>query len=164
MQIISDKFGVVKIDDNSIIDFPGGIPGFTNLTKFAIVKCLQTDPVQWFQSVEDGHVTLPVINPFLIKPDYNIEINDDDLDLIQTHNEEDLIVLNVMVLPEDLKNMTINLMAPILVNIKDMIGCQIMMDHREVPLRYPAYQALMEYYTNDDAEGVGDSAGFNKKD
>jgi flagellar assembly factor FliW len=69
-----------------------------------------------------------------------------------------------MVLPEDLRNMTINLMAPILVNIRDLIGCQILMDHREVPLRYPAYQALMEYYSDNDAEGVGDSAGSDKKD
>lgn len=163
MQIISDKFGMVKIDDNSIIDFPGGIPGFSNLTKFAIVKCLQTEPIQWFQSVEDGHITLPVINPFLVKADYNIEINDDDLDLLQTHNEEDLIVLNVMVLPDNLKSMTINLMAPVLINIKKMIGCQVLMDHREVPLRYPAYVPLMEYYKNN-KEGVDDNVGADQKD
>jgi Uncharacterized protein conserved in bacteria len=163
VQIISDKFGMVKIDDNSIIDFPGGIPGFSNLTKFAIVKCLQTEPIQWFQSVEDGHITLPVINPFLIKPDYNIEINDDDLELLQTHNEEDLIVLNVMVLPNDLKEMTINLMAPILINIKKMVGCQVLMDHREVPLRFNAYVPLMEYYKNN-KEGVDDNAGTDQED
>jgi flagellar assembly factor FliW len=113
--------------------------------------------------VEDGHITLPVINPFLIKSDYNIEINDDDLELLQTHNEEDLIVLNVMVLPIDLKNMTMNLMAPILINIKKMVGCQVLMDHREVPLRFPVYISLMEYYKNN-KEGVDEHAGIDQKD
>ena len=161
MQIKSDKFGLVEINESSVIDFPGGIPGFTDLSKFAIVKCEQTEPIQWFQSVEDGHVTLPVINPFLIKSDYNIEINDDELDLIRTHNEEDLLVYNVMVLPEDLRQMTINLMAPILINIKDMIGCQVLMDHKDIPLKYPAYDALMEYHK--DAER-GDSGACSDKE
>jgi flagellar assembly factor FliW len=161
MRIFSDRFGPVDIDDESIIAFPDGIPGFDHLRKFAVVKCMQTEPIQWFQSVEDGHVTLPVINPFLIKPDYSIEIADEDLDIIRTRNEEDLIVLSVMVLPEDLHQMTVNLMAPIVINIKGMIGCQMMMDHGDVPLSLPAFELLMEYYKN--AEEVDRSAGSDEK-
>ena len=123
---------------------------------------MQTEPIQWFQSLEDGRVTLPVINPFLIKPDYGIEIADEDLDIIHTHNEEDLIVLNVMVLPEKLEDMTVNMMAPLIINIKDMIGCQVMMDHRDVPMRLPAFALLMEYYKNN--EEVDGHAGVDEKD
>ncbi len=162
MQILSDRFGPVEIDSESVIDFPEGIPGFDHLSKFAVVKCMQTEPIQWLQSVEDGHVTLPVINPFLIRPDYNIEISDEELDIIGTRSEEDLIVLSVMVLPEDLHDMTVNLMAPIVINIRDMNGCQVMMDNRDVPLRLPAFEPLMEYYKN--AEEVDGFAGFDEKD
>ncbi len=162
MQIVSDKFGPVDIDDESVIRFPDGIPGFDHLRKFAVVKCLQTEPIQWFQSVEEGHVALPVINPFLIKPDYSVEIADKDLDVIQTRSDEDLIVLSVMVLPEDLHQMTVNLMAPIVINIKDMIGCQVIMDREDVPLRIPAFDLLIQYYKN--VEEVDDCVGFDEKD
>lgn len=161
MQILSDRFGPVEIDDGSVIDFPEGIPGFNHLRKFAVVKCMQTEPIQWFQSVEDGHVALPVINPFLIKPDYSIEIADEDLEVISIRSEEDLIVFSVMVLPEDLHDMTVNLMAPILINIRDMIGCQVMMDGRDIPLRLPAFEMLMECYRN--AKEVEGCAGSDAK-
>jgi len=160
MQILSDRFGPVDIDDNSIIRFPDGIPGFEKLRTFAVVKCMQTEPIQWLQSVEDGHVTLPVINPFLIKPDYGIEIADEDLESIRTHEEEDLLVLSVMVLPENLEDMSVNLMAPLVINIRDMIGCQVIMDYRDVPLHLPAFELLMDYYKNN-AEEVEGIAGFD---
>ena len=44
----------------------------------------------------DETVSIPIINPFIIKPDYEIEVNDEELDLIKTHDEEELVVLNIM--------------------------------------------------------------------
>lgn len=158
MEIISSRFGTVDINETSIITFPGGLPGFDDLIKFAIIRCDQTEPIQWLQSVEDADVSLPIINPFIIKQDYEIEVNDDELDMIKTHSEEDMIVLNIMVLPEDLDKMTVNLMAPVLINVKEMLGTQVMMDYKPLPIRYPAFDALMKYYRDLEKE-VGASVG-----
>ncbi|MGI6152237.1 MAG: flagellar assembly protein FliW [Christensenellaceae bacterium] len=157
MEINSVRFGIVQINEQSIINFPEGLPGFKELTKFAIIRCDQTEPIQWLQSIDDEDVSIPIINPFIIKPDYEIEVNDDELDLIDTHTEEDLIVLNVMVLPDDLSKMTVNLMAPLLINIKKMIGMQVMMDYKPLSIQHPVFEALTEYYKN--AEEVAEHAG-----
>ncbi len=160
MEIISSRFGTVNINEKSIITFPGGLPGFANLTKFTIIRCDQTEPIQWLQSIEDVDVSVPIINPFIIKPEYEIEVNDDELEIIKTHSEEDMIVLNIMVLPEELSKMTVNLMAPVLINVKEMLGTQVMMDYKPLPIRYPAFDSLMKYYRNISKE-VGLSAGSN---
>ena len=161
MEINSSRFGAVEINERSIIVFPDCLPGFDNLHQYAIIRCDQTEPIQWLQSVDDADISIPVINPFLIKSDYEIEVNDDELDHIKTHSEENMIVLCIMVLPDDLSKMTINLMAPLLINVDEMLGIQIMMDYKPLPLRFEAFDALMEYYNNRDenAEGRNGDAG-----
>lgn len=163
MEINSARFGTVDINENSIISFPDNLPGFTDLSKFAIIKCEQTDPIQWLQSIEDEAIAIPIINPFLIKPDYEIEVSDEELDIIESHNEEEMIVLNIMVLPEDLSQMTVNLMAPLLINVSKMLGSQIMMDYKPLPIRYPAFEPLMEYYKKGTGE-VEPDAGADAED
>ncbi|WP_066683523.1 flagellar assembly protein FliW [Christensenella intestinihominis] len=161
MKIQSARFGIIEINDQSIISFDGGLPGLEGLEKYAIIRCDQTDPIQWLQSVDNQDVSIPIINPFLLKPDYEIEIDDSELDLIQTHSEEDLVVLCIMVIPDDLTKMTINLMAPLLVNIRKMIGAQIMMDYITLPISEPAFDALIEYYKKE-GEVAADAGSVEK--
>ncbi len=163
MKMYSTRFGDIEIDDNSIITFPYGLPGFSDLLKFTIISCDQTEPIRWLQSIDNEDVSIPIINPFIIKGDYEIEVNDDELDVINTHSEEDMIVLNIMVLPEELDKMTVNLMAPLLINVKEMLGTQIMMDYKPIPIKYPAYDSLMTYYKNILTEEVGQNAGSDAK-
>jgi hypothetical protein len=60
--------------------------------------------------------------------------------------------------------MTVNLMAPILINVKEMLGVQIMMDYKPLPLRYPAFEALMKYYNeNIGPKEVEQDAGVDAK-
>ena len=160
MEIKSARFGEVEISEHSVITFPTGIPGLKDLTRFAIIRCDQTEPIQWLQSMTDETVSIPIINPFIIKPDYEIVVNDEELDLIKTHDEEELVVLNIMVLPEELPKMTVNLMAPLLINIKEMLGIQVLMDYKPMPISYPAFDLLMEYYKKKEAD---DNAGADKK-
>ncbi len=156
MQIKSAKFGVVDIDDSSIIEFPKGIPGFEDKHRFTMLRCDQTEPIQWMQNLEDEYVVFPVLNPFIINPEYFIEVNDEDLEVIGTKDEEEIIVVCIMVIPEDLREMTANFMSPVLVNTSKMLGAQIMMDHREGQLRINAYEKLLEYYNEEDGDAGTD--------
>ena len=161
MKIVSTRFGEIEINDNSIIRFIGGLPGVEELDRYAIIRCDQTEPIHWLQSLDDPDIAIPIVNPFILKPDYEIEVDDGDLDLIGTHKEEDLVVLSIMVIPEDISKMTANLMAPLLINIKKMVGAQMMMDYKTLPIRFPAFEALVKYYHQ--KEGVEADAGIDAK-
>lgn len=160
MIINSLKFGEIEIDDSTIITFPEGLPGFETTKRFAVVNCEYTDPIQWLHSVDDSSAVLPVVNPYLLVQGYDVEVDDTDLEIIGTKREEDIILLNVMVLPEELSNMTINLMAPILINVRKLLGKQIFMDHKDIPIKKPVFKELMNYYLAEEARAI---AGTDEK-
>ncbi len=147
MTIETNRFGRVNIDPSHIIRFEEGLLGFEQLKRYAIVLCEATEPIQWLQAVDDPTVSLPIVNPFLIKPDYELDVDDGELHSIGMPTVEDILIVNAMVLPEQIKNATINLSAPILVNLKTKQGRQIVMEYsQENAIRYPAFDALADYF------------------
>lgn len=153
------RFGHVNINEDSILTFDDGLYGFEDLKKFAIVNCTETEPIYWLQSIEDGDISLPIIDPFIIKEDYVIDVDDKELESIDTQKEEDLIVYNVVVLPEDITKITVNLVAPIIINVSNNKAKQVILGlEQDTSVKYPAFTPLMNYYK--EAEK---SAGTNKE-
>ena len=140
--IIETRFGISKTSESKIITFPFGLPGFEDLHKFIIVEVDETRPVYWLQSIENKHIALPVIVSLAILSDYNINIRENELEDLQLESPDDLLILNVVVIPEDVTKMTVNLAAPVVINAKRGIGKQIIIDAAELPLRYPVYEAI----------------------
>ncbi len=159
MDLNTVRFGQIQIDDESILTFDNGIYGFEDLKKFAIINCTETEPIFWLQSVEDGDVSVPIIDPFIIKEDYVIDVDDKELMSIGTEKEEDIIVYNVVVLPEDITKITINLVAPIIINISNNKAKQVILGlEQDTSVKYPAFTPLMNYYKE-----VEKGAGTNKE-
>ena len=140
--IIETRFGTSETSENKIIDFPAGLPGFEELRRFIIVEADNTKPIYWLQSIENKHIALPVIVSFAIISDYNIDIRENELEDLDLESKNDLLILNVVVIPEDVRKMTVNLAAPVVINAKRGIGKQIIIDAAELPLRFPVYEAI----------------------
>ncbi len=143
MIIDTSRFGSFDIKDNKIIDFPWGLPGFEDLHKFIILEVSDTKPIYWLQSTDNKYIALPVIVSFEVLSDYSIYIKEHELEGLYVESKNDLLILNVTVIPEDIKDMTINLAAPIVINVKHGIGKQIIIDAKELPIRFPGYEAVI---------------------
>jgi flagellar assembly factor FliW len=141
MHIQTAVFGELDISEDRIITFPEGIPGFENLTKFVIIILDQTKPFLWLQSVDDD-VSIPVISPFDIDRDYSPSVDDALFEEIQLHREEDLLVLVVAVIPPVITRMTANMAAPILINIAENLGRQVLVEDGEYPIRCPIFETV----------------------
>ena len=144
MIIETDRFGTFDTKDSKIIEFPSGLPGFEDLHKFIILEVSNTKPIYWLQSTENKFIALPVIISFEILENYNIDIRENELDDLYVESKNDLLIMNVVVIPADMKKMTVNLAAPIIINAKRGIGKQIVIDAKELPIRYPVYEAVMK--------------------
>ena len=142
--LIETRFGTSETHEEKIINFPAGLPGFEELHRFIIIEASNTKPIYWLQSVENKDIALPVIISFAILNDYNINIRENELDDLFVESKNDLLVLNVVVIPEDMTKMTVNLAAPVVINAKRGVGKQIIIDASELPLRYPVYEAIRE--------------------
>ncbi len=164
MNVETLRFGRVSIDTESILSFDSGVLGFEDLKRFAIILCEGTEPIQWLQAIDDPMVCLAIINPFLIKPDYELDVDDSEMASIGMPSIEDILIVSVMVLPERLQDATINLSAPILINLKNRSGRQIVMEYSpHNAIRYPAFRALADYYIKQEQKEQK-HAGVDKKD
>lgn len=152
MFIDTARFGNFDLKDSKIIEFPSGLPGFEELRDFIILEINETKPLYWLQSTQNKYISLPVIIPFELLDDYFIEIRENELKGLQIENKNDLLILNVVVVPEDTSKMTANLAAPIIINLKLGIGKQLVIDAADLPIRYPIYQMIMKKLRGGDAD------------
>ena len=138
-------FGEVTIDDNKMIHFPGGIVGFPDLQDFALIHDSEDGKegsIHWLQSVQEPNFAMPVIDPLRVKTDYNPEADDELLSTIGEINPDELLVLVTITVPSDLTKMTVNLMAPFVINVATRKACQVIVDGYEI--KFPIYDILQK--------------------
>lgn len=144
MMIETERFGSIDINNCKVIKFLNGLPGFEELKEFIILEADESKPLYWLQSTENMHVCLPMIIPFELMEDYFVEIHDSELNDIDITDQNDLMLMNVVVIPEDITKMTANMAAPIVINAKSGIGKQIIIDSKELSVRHPIYESIMQ--------------------
>ena len=142
MKIKTLQFGEIDVQKSKLIDFEQGLPGFEELRQFVMINADGAGPVYWLQSVEEPQIALSVVDPFELVPDYALELGDQELDALQLEDERELMVLGVTVIPKDIRKMTVNLAAPILINTRQGIGKQIVMDDKRFSTRHPVYDGF----------------------
>jgi flagellar assembly factor FliW len=144
--MMTRAFGEIEIDESKVIEFPGGIIGFPDLQHFVLLYDEEqgSNTVKWLQSVEEPGFAMPVINPLIVKEDYNPSVDDELLKPLGEMKDEDMVVLVTMTIPHELEKMTVNLRGPIIINSATCKGCQIIIDSDEYKVKYPIYEKLAE--------------------
>ena len=136
MTIKTSRFGEVSYKKEDLLIFPRGIPAFENMHEW-ILAGSDDSAIKWLQSINDGDLALPVTSPDAIQPDYNARIPEDELKMIGSVNPADLALLIVVSIPPAAPwNMTANLRAPILINLKTHKAVQVIALNEEYPIRH----------------------------
>ena len=145
MKVNTRVFGEIDIEQEKIITFPKGIVGFPELTEFALIHNSEKESaaaVRWLQSMQEPEFAMPVLDPLVVSPDYNPEVEDELLKPIGVIDPESVLVLVTMTVPKDITKMTVNLQAPFVINADEKKACQIIVDTDKYPVRYPIYDIL----------------------
>ena len=123
MTIDSKAFGRITIEDKQLIRFPVGIFGFEDLRNFALLDAQQS-PFYWLQSLRDAQIAFVLINPYVFRADYLLDIPEEDVRAIGSPEADDLLVFSIVTIPDDRRMMTANLQGPIIINRKERLGRQ----------------------------------------
>lgn len=138
MKIETKKFGIVEINEDFIIEFPKGLVGFENCHRFALIKNEDFDPFCWLLSLDGEELSLPVLNPLLVKPNFDSVLNGKLMD--NEYSEKRSGNLFCVVNVNDMKGkFTINLKSPILVNLEKKEGKQLILDSEELLVDQPVW-------------------------
>lgn len=144
MTITTKVFGEVTIDEERIITFPGGIIGFPELTEFAMLHDEEDGigSIHWLQSLQEPAFAMPVMDPLIVKEEYNPEVDDELLKPLGELNLEEMLVLVTVTVPHDLTKMTVNLKGPIIVNAANRKACQVIIEGEDYKVKFPIYDIL----------------------
>ena len=74
---------------------------------------------------------MPVISPLIIKPDYSPAVNEEAESVVGTLNENNVLILSTLTIPSDIKDMSINLSGPFIINTDTMKGVQTVTEGNE---------------------------------
>jgi len=136
MQINTSRFGSVEIEPEDILLFSRGLFAFENHRHWVLLTDRHNHGVAWLQSLGDPEVALPMVSPRRYVPGYQVRILRSQLTPLELAALDQAFVLNV--LSQDAGQLTLNLKAPVLVNLDRRIGRQIVtVDEQPLQLALP---------------------------
>lgn len=145
MKVNTRIFGEVDIEEAKLITFEGGIIGFPDMKKFALIYDSEKGVnagIRYLQSMDEPTFAMPVMDPLSVYEDYNPEVEDELLAKLGDLDENNLLVMTTVTVPKDIKEMSVNLMGPIIINTDTRKACQVIVDGDKYPVKYPIYEIL----------------------
>ncbi|AGL01699.1 flagellar assembly protein FliW [Desulfoscipio gibsoniae] len=145
MQVRTTRFGNLKIDEQKIINFPKGIPGFRSLHRFFMLPVKGADNMQWLQAVEDPAVALLLIDPFLYFKGYVCNLPDHDIEELGLQEPSEALVLTTITVPRDNPAAaTANLVAPIVINTRLNKAKQVILNNSPYTTKHMLFPKTTE--------------------
>ena len=138
MKIDTKYFGNIEIGEEKIIHFENGVLGFEDYKEYTILYDNEKEKsfFSWLQSIEESSLAFPIVNPFNVVENYNPQINDDMLESIGGIQDEDIVVFLMATIPEDVKQASVNMKAPLIINASSRKGVQIIVEGQEYEIKH----------------------------
>lgn len=140
MKVNTKYHGIREFSEEEIITFKKGLPGFEGLKKFIVFPIEENEIFHILHSIEDENIGLVVVSPFYAKKDYEINISDERVDELNIKSIDDVVVFTTVTLNSDIKKITTNLKAPIIINIKNRFGEQIILENDNYHIKQPLFK------------------------
>ena len=123
MRINTSRFGRIDIDAGDVLRFPSGLPGLEDCREWALLADATNDALGWLQSTTRGDVALAVVSPRRFVPDYQVRIPRSELAPLAIADIRQAQV--VLVVSQNSTSLTLNLKAPIVINLEARTGRQV---------------------------------------
>jgi len=137
MTLLQTKyFGTMSYEDESVFDFPVGLPAFEEEKRFVFIEIAEHAPLVFLQSLSQASLCFLALPVSSVDPDYRLAVSVEDravleLPLEREPRPEDGMLALALVSLHDGFSATANLMAPIVVNVRKRRAVQaIRMDRR----------------------------------
>ena len=123
--IKTPHFGSIDFKDQEVIHFPKGIPGFYELTRFLLIDSQDYQPFKFLQSVDEPTISLPLLSPLVVKPDYELNLSDQQRCVLGLEESKKVLVYCVVTLNRDPAGSTANLVSPVVINPEKQVAAQL---------------------------------------
>lgn len=122
-------------NDEGVFIFHNGIPGFEEYTKFVFYK--HDEQFSLLQSAENEQLAFIVANPFLFFKDYEFELQTAEREELLIEGLDEVDIISIVTWGKDSAMVTINLVAPIVLNINKRLGKQVILNNTNYTTKHP---------------------------
>jgi flagellar assembly factor FliW len=164
MKVKTTRFGEIDVPEGDVIQLPSGLIGFPELKQYVLLDHDKDSPFKWFQSIEDGAIAFVLIDPLLFNPEYVAEVTDAELAELDVQVEEDLVISVIVTVPSNPQNMTANLKAPLIFNLKNRRGKQVILNTSTFTTRHNIMEEVRKRTAGDEAVSVQEAVQKAKVD
>jgi flagellar assembly factor FliW len=140
--IKTGRFGSLEISETEIIRMPFGLLGFPEQTKFCLVDPGDETLILWLQSLDNPNLAIPILEPKIFKTDYTVRLSAAELRELKLDNVNQSAVFTILTIGEDVAQMSANIRAPIVINLKERVAKQVVLQENEYSLRHPMFKEL----------------------
>ena len=122
MKVATKAYGLMEIDERQRIFFPHGLFGFESLKDYVLLDA-ERQPFYWLQSLDNEQVAFILIDPFVFRPDYEANIDNEELKAIDIIEPRAALIFSIVTIPTG-SPMTANLQGPLVINRDTRYGLQ----------------------------------------
>ena len=145
--LVSKYFGSVSYQEDGVIDFPWGLPGFEKETEFLVMEPSANAPLIFLQSLQHPDLCFLALPIQGLDPDYQPVLTREDLTTLGLDNgsqpviDGDICCLAIIVVAEN-GPVTANLLAPIMINRANRRGVQAVRVDSVYSHRHPVMEPV----------------------
>ena len=134
MNVQTTRFGVVDLDEQRIITFPGGLLGFASYKRFALLQPDDEGVFYWLQSLESPELAFVVTDPALWVRDYQAAIRREQMDELSLDSLDEAQVF--VIVNKYGRSLTANLQGPLVINLKNHQAMQLVLADKRWTTRH----------------------------
>ena len=142
MVVQTGRFGQIEISTDEIITIPSGILGFPQDQEFCLVDSGDDTLILWLQSLTNPRLAFPIIEPKIFKNDYVVRLSAAELRELRMSSIRDASVFTILTIPAQMSEMTANLKAPLVINVREKTGKQVVLQENDQPIKFPMFKEL----------------------
>lgn len=159
MTVKTGRFGQLTIGEEEIITIPQGMMGFPEYTKYCLVDPGDETLILWLQSIENPAIAFALLEPKIFRPDYAARLSAAELRELKLENVNQSAVFSVLTIPEDITQMTANLKAPLVINLKQQLARQVVLQENEYSIKHLMFKELRAHLITISAQRARAEAG-----
>lgn len=132
--------GSLARQSDKVLEFPQGLVGFKGPLHFTVVSFPGAgDSIKQLQGVNCPELVFTLIDPHVFFPQYQPRVTAEDLEEVALARPEDGIWMCIATVPQDFRQSTVNLRAPLLINAFSQVAKQVVLAE-DFPVRQPLFQ------------------------
>jgi flagellar assembly factor FliW len=145
MNIEGTRFGTIEFTEEDVVLFPEGLVGFSRLHRHVLVNPKPNSPFRYLQSLEEPGLAFLVTDPTVYMPDYDPKVDEGIAKSLELAAETPRLLFTTVSIPHGHpEDMTVNLAAPIVINLLTRKAKQIVLDDQAYTIKHRVFQPAVQ--------------------